>query len=317
MIGYFGKVPGSADFVAHNAAYRDVRELDGWLQGALAWMAEGVADWQAYFDALPTCFFHFRASSGQWLLGGMQSSCDASGRRYPLLIFQRLDVAPGAEGQVGVHTLSETFAGQLGSLLQRTVQGDASVQELHVAIEGLRGLDEADLRLHQRLQGRFLADVRYQDLARALAPGFPEFVASAFALRMQALRQRLQGGEALAAVMPLPAERALKRPAADLWLHWLERGGRAPAKASLLADDFMRPRLWRFARADREAFRLLAGLAPVDARCDVLEAFPQFEPRWAEVTPPAAELDMGTYITCFPGEETGKASATEREGHLW
>lgn len=317
MIGYFGKVPGSADFVAHNAAYQDVRELDGWLQEALAWLAEGVADWQAHFDALPTCFFHFRASNGQWLLGGMQSSRDASGRRYPLLIFQRLAVAPGAEGRVGVHTLSETFAGQLRSLLQRTVHGEASVPDLHGAIEALRGLDEADLRLHQRLQGRFLADVRYLDLARALAPGFPEFVASAFALRMQALRQRLQGGEALSAVMPLPAERALKRPAADLWLHWLERGGRVPAKASLLADDFMRPRLWRFARADREAFRLLAGLAPAEARCDVLEAFPQFEPRWAEVTPPAAELDMATYITRFPDAENGEERATERQGHPW
>ena len=251
MIGYFGKVPGSADFVAHNAAYKDVRELDGWLQSALAWMAECDADWQTHFDALPTCFFHFRASNGYWLLGGMQSSCDASGRRYPLLIFQRLSVAPGVEGSIGAHTLSETFAGQLRDLLQRTVHGDASVHDLHHAIEALRGLGEADLKLHQRLLLRFLDDVRYVDVSQALAPGFPEFIASAFALRMQGLRQRLQRGEALPAVMPLPAERALKRPAADLWLYWLEHAGRVHAKVSLLADDFRRPQRWRFARAEQ------------------------------------------------------------------
>ncbi|MFQ3788483.1 type VI secretion system-associated protein TagF [Halomonas sp. A29] len=314
MIGYFGKVPGSADFVAYNAAYKDVRELDGWLQSALAWMAECDADWQMHFDALPTCFFHFRASNGQWLLGGMQSSCDASGRRYPLLVFQRLSVAPGIEGSIGVHTLSETFAGQLRDLLQRTVHGDASVHDLQHAIEALRGLGEVDLRLHQRLLQRFLDDVRYLDLSQALAPGFPEFITSAFALRMQGLRQRLQRGETLPAVMPLPAERALKRPAADLWLHWLDRGGRTHAKASLLVDDFMRPQLWRFARAEQEVFRLLAGLAPREARCDVLEAFEQFDSQWAHIRPPAVELDIGTYITRFPGEENGGGEHDRMDG---
>lgn len=302
MIGYFGKVPGSADFVAHNAAYKDVRELDSWLQDALAWMAECDAGWHERFDALPMCFFHFRASNGHWLLGGMQSSRDASGRRYPLLVFQRLGVAPGVEGSVGVHTLSETFCGQLRGLLQRLIHGDAGVQELHRSMEELRELGEGDLKLQQRLLQRFLEDVRYSDLSRALNPGFPEFVASAFALRMQGLRQRLLVGEALQAVMPLPAERALKRPAADLWLHWLDRNG-PRAKASLLVDDFMRPQLWRFARTEREAFRLLAGVAPQEARFDVLESFEHFDPQWASVEPPSAELDMGTYITRFPGEE--------------
>ncbi|GEN22973.1 type VI secretion system-associated protein TagF [Halomonas cupida] len=308
MIGYFGKVPGSADFVAHNAAYKDVRELDSWLQHALARMAEHDSDWQDQFDALPTCFFHFRASNGYWLLGGLHSSRDASGRRYPLLIFQRFSVAPQVEGSVGVHTLSETFAGQLRELLQRTVHGEASVDELHQRVDELRGLGDADVKLQQRLLQRFLDDVRFSDLIKALEPSFPEFIANAFALRMQVLRQELKDGARWQAVLPLPAERALKRPAADLWLHWLEHQSPQRAKASLLVDDFMRPRLWRFASADHEAFRLLAGASSRGARIDVLEAFEEFDPRWAEITPPPAELDMGTYITRFPDQENPMGS---------
>lgn len=310
MIGYFGKLPGSADFVAYNAAYKDVRELDDWLQQSLARMAHSESDWVAHYDALPTCFFHYRASNGYWLLGGMQSSSDASGRRYPLLIFQRLSIAPSAEGTLGVHTLSETFCGQLRGLLQRAVHGDGDVHDLQRALEALRGLGEVDLKLHQRLLARYLDDVRYVDVSRALAPGFPEFIDSAFALRMQALRQRLRRGDCVSAVMPVPAECALKRPTADLWLHWLEHGGGTRARASLLVDDFMRPQLWRFASADHDALRLLAGLAPPETRFDVLEAFAHFDPQLAVSTTPEATLDMGTYITRFPGEE----SASELDG---
>lgn len=303
MIGYFGKVPGNADFVACNAAYKDVRELDTWLQQALARMAECDSDWQDQFDALPTCFFHFRASNGYWLLGGLHSSRDASGRRYPLLIFQRLSVARQVDGSVGVHTLSETFAGQLRGLLQRTVHGETSVEELHQCVDELRELGDADLKLHQRLLQRFLEDVRFSDLIKALEPSFPECIANAFALRMQGLRRALQEGARWQAVLPLPAEQALKRPAADLWLHWLEYQSPQRAKASVLTDDFMRPCLWRFASADHEAFRLIAGVASRGARIDVLEAFEAFDPRWAGVTPPSVELDMGTYITRFPDQE--------------
>ncbi|MGS0468016.1 type VI secretion system-associated protein TagF [Cobetia marina] len=64
--------------------------MDGWWQRALNRMAERDEDWQARFDALPLCFFHYRASSGAWLMGAMSPSQDASGRRYPLLVFQRL-----------------------------------------------------------------------------------------------------------------------------------------------------------------------------------------------------------------------------------
>lgn len=195
MIGFFGKAPSSADFVASNASHKDVRELDEWVQSALFRLAESEPQWEALCDAMPTCFFHFRASNGYWLLGGIRMSSDASGRRYPLLIFQRLAVAPEAEGSVGVHTLSEVFCNQIRALLQCVASGEADVQVLHEHLDGWRGLGEADLKLHQRLLERYLRDVRYRDLCEALSPAFPEFVGNAFALRMQALHEGIKHGE--------------------------------------------------------------------------------------------------------------------------
>lgn len=270
MIGFFGKLPGSADFIAHHAGHKDIRELDGWWQRALNRMAERDEDWQARFDAMPLCFFHYRASGGAWLMGAMSPSQDASGRRYPLLVFQRLAVSPVVEGSVGVHTLGETFAGQVRELL-RDVMHCADPQQaqerLLTGIEALRPLDDSDLKLHRRLFARFLEDVRYGDLTRALASGFPDVSASRLTRDMQALRRQsttsaARHGQRGHVALPLPPERALKRPAADLWLHWLEHDNGAPGHISVIVDDFMRPTLVRFTRDDQEALRILAESAP-------------------------------------------------------
>lgn len=265
MIGFFGKLPGSADFIAHHAGHKDIRELDGWWQRALNRMAERDEGWQARFDALPLCFFHYRASGGAWLMGAMTPSQDASGRRYPLLVFQRLAVSPVVEGSLGVHTLSETFAGQLRELL-RDVMHCADPQQaqcrLLKGVEALRELNDSDLKLHRRLFAQFLDDVRYVDLTRALTGGFPEVVPQGFARRMQALRRQLAEGVSECIALPLPPERALKRPAADLWLYWLEHDNGPMARISVIMDDFMRPTLLRFSRDDHDALRILAGTVP-------------------------------------------------------
>ncbi|MEX5695054.1 type VI secretion system-associated protein TagF, partial [Pseudomonas syringae] len=69
MIGCFGKVPASPDFVSLHGAADDVCEFDAWLQGALAALRP-LEDWRELFDGLPLCFFCYRARSGSWLLGG-------------------------------------------------------------------------------------------------------------------------------------------------------------------------------------------------------------------------------------------------------
>lgn len=332
MIGFFGKLPGSADFIAHNASHKDIRELDGWWQRALNRMAERDEDWQAHFDALPLCFFHYRASGGAWLMGAMAPSQDASGRRYPLLVFQRLAVAPVVEGTLGVHTLSETFAGQLRELL-RDVQHFADPQaaqgRLIEGVEALRELDDSDLKLHRRLFARFLDDVRYVDLTRALANGFPEVQPEVFAGRMQALRERVVAGGADRIALPLPPERALKRPAADLWLFWLEHDNGPRARVSVIVDDFMRPRLLRFTRDDHDALRVLsgtvalAGLEAPDRAALERKTLEQED----DVSRPTIDsisaadrvphtLGMGAYIAAITNDTAEHAMAERMTGHL-
>ncbi|WP_122604029.1 type VI secretion system-associated protein TagF, partial [Pseudomonas viridiflava] len=59
MIGCFGKVPASPDFVSLHGASDDVCEFEAWLQGALASMQQSE-DWHTLFDRLPVCFFNYR-----------------------------------------------------------------------------------------------------------------------------------------------------------------------------------------------------------------------------------------------------------------
>lgn len=311
MIGFFGKLPGSADFVAYNAAHKDIRELDGWWQQALHRMAERDEDWQASFDAMPLCFFHYRTSGGAWLMGAMTPSQDASGRRYPLLVFQRLAVSPVVEGSLGVHTLSETFASQLRELLREVMHyADPQAAQGHLinGLEALRELDESDLKLHRRLFVQFLENVRYVDLTRALKGSYPELCGDDLARRMQTLRRQLADGSVTCAALPLPPERALKRPAADLWLYWLEHDNTAPARVSVIVDDFMRPTLLRFAHANHDALRVLAGTATDAMRgeiCDVRSiALPSSGEKTASDT-----LGMGAYIIAAAALEAAQTSS--------
>lgn len=55
MIGCFGKLPASADFVSLHGAAEEVCEFDAWLQGALAAMRHRD-DWPTLFERLPVCF---------------------------------------------------------------------------------------------------------------------------------------------------------------------------------------------------------------------------------------------------------------------
>ncbi|WP_371321869.1 type VI secretion system-associated protein TagF, partial [Pseudomonas alliivorans] len=73
MIGCFGKVPASTDFVSLNGAMSEVCEFDLWLQNGLGRM-QVRDDWRELFDELPVCFFSYRSRTGQWLLGGFISS---------------------------------------------------------------------------------------------------------------------------------------------------------------------------------------------------------------------------------------------------
>ena len=102
------------------------------------------------------CFFSYRARSGNWLLGGLISSRDASGRRYPFFIFQTLK-ASEAEPLVNPFTLGELFSGQIRPLLHMAVQGE-STSALFERIKALRPLQGQDFELFRRVHDKFLVN---------------------------------------------------------------------------------------------------------------------------------------------------------------
>lgn len=163
MIGCFGKLPASADFVSLHGVLPEVAEFDLWLQRTLVDLDQS-AQWQSHFDELPLCYFSFVSTTGAWLLGGVVSSHDSSGRRYPFFIFQL--VRPSDSG-LNAHTLSEVFAAQIKPLLIDASQGlDAA--SVFQQLKALRPWDLADVALYRRVHVKFLDDFELRDVANAL-----------------------------------------------------------------------------------------------------------------------------------------------------
>ncbi|WP_110643763.1 type VI secretion system-associated protein TagF [Salinicola sp. CPA57] len=301
MIGCFGKIPAKADFVGVNAAGAVIQELDQWLQRALVQFLDHE-DWMHRFDALPVCFFHYHARNGSDVMGAMISSGDASGRRYPFFIFQMLKTEGRPSVLPYLHTLGEIFAGQAREILTDSVHGSAPIDPT-VAIEDLRRWTDQDLTLYQRIHERFLQDYSFDDIARSLEWGWPEFIASACLHRLHFALESWRAGSTLAVLLPLPAERGLKRPVADLWQQWVGSACQSGAPVmSLLIDDFMRPRLllmpvWRSAEA---FFEVLSN--PDDRRLciDVLAPFADDEPHPGTLSLPDTRLSLADFMTYFP-----------------
>lgn len=277
MIGCFGKLPSSADFVSLHGAADDVCEFDGWLQTSLAAIHAGE-DWRAQFDRLPVCFFSYRARSGNWLLGGLVSSMDSSQRRYPLFIFQTVKAGDG-EPLVNPFTLSELFCAQIKPLLHLGAQGEQAAV-LFERIKALRPLQGQDFALFRQVHEKFLRNFSLRDIATALGHSWPEFVTNAVLTRLNALRRPLNLAQAPGISLPLPAERGLKNPTADLWVDWLTRmkTGRVSPQVSVLADDFMRPRLLCFpSRSNTGLYTALTDPAGGSEHYDVLADFAAFD----------------------------------------
>ncbi|MCM2130790.1 type VI secretion system-associated protein TagF [Larsenimonas rhizosphaerae] len=239
MIGCFGKIPCRADFVGVNASGEVIRELDQWFQQALLRFLDH-SDWQQRFDALPICYFSYHARAGGNVIGAMISSSDASQRRYPFFIYQMLN-GERIRTLTCQHTLAEISASQIRQILTDAVHGDALIDPIR-ALSELRNWTDQDLVLYQRVNERFLENYSLSDITAAMMWNRPEFVLSACLHRLYYVMQRWQAGSTVAALLPLPAERGLKRPVADLWQQWLGRAcpGGLPVM-SLLIDDFMQP----------------------------------------------------------------------------
>ncbi|MBI6926067.1 type VI secretion system-associated protein TagF [Pseudomonas putida] len=298
MIGCFGKVPASADFVSLNGALPEVCEFDLWLQNGLGRM-QPQADWRERFDALPVCFFCYRTRTGHWLLGGFISSRDTSGRRYPFMVFQSIRMDHDARF-VSPHILCELFAAQIKPLLMQAAQG-ADMAELFGQIKAMRGWTARDLDLYRRVHEKFLHDFNLRDVARALRHSYPEFDTQAGMASLYRLRTALQQAHTAPICLPLPAQSGLKRPMADLWCTLLSRlrGSAGMPDVSVLVDNFMRPGLLCFAsRGSDEVYRLLTGIADTSERHDLLDPLP-YPSSGSPLALPADDLALNDFIARF------------------
>ncbi|WFF43387.1 type VI secretion system-associated protein TagF [Salinicola endophyticus] len=301
MIGCFGKIPTQADFVGVNATGAVIQELDQWLQSALLQFLDHD-DWKHRFDALPVCFFNYHARNGSDVTGAMISSSDASGRRYPFFVFQTLKAEGRPEILPCINTLGEIFAAQARTILTDSVHGASPIDPV-AAIGELRQLNDQDIALYQRIHQRFLLDYSFADVTKALEWGWPEFVSGGCLHRLHYALTRWRAGSTQAVMLPLPAERGLKRPVADLWQQWL--GAACPGGTpvmSLLVDDFMRPRLllmpvWQSAE---QFFEVLSN--PDDRRLciDVLSPFADDEPHPGTLPLPDTRLSLADFMAQFP-----------------
>ncbi|MNC36566.1 hypothetical protein D3C75_850920 [compost metagenome] len=94
----------------------------------------------------------------------------------------------------------------------------------------------------------------------------------------------------------------MKNPTADLWVTWLTHmtPERAVPQISLLADDFMRPRLICFAsRSTCDAYRLLTGIGERSQSYDVLASFDAFDEHHRQHTFAEIDRPLGDVIDRF------------------
>ena len=286
MIGCFGKIPASSDFVSFHGSTAEACEFDSWLQTALAGL-QHHEHWKTVFDQLPVCFFAYRARSGITLLGGLISSRDASARRYPFFIFQAVKPKDAA-AFINPFTLGELFSARIKPLLHLALQGEPQAV-LFKQIEALRPLQSQDFALFDQVHEKFLWNFTLTDISTALNSAAPVRATEVMLARLQATLHARSQAEAPVACLPLPAERGLKNPTADLWVDWLSRldaHQQAPA-VSVLADDFMHPRLYCFgSRAATGLYQALAQAETPEQRAPFTA--PDTAPDTAPATAPKA-----------------------------
>ncbi|QKZ02387.1 type VI secretion system-associated protein TagF [Pseudomonas eucalypticola] len=301
MIGCFGKIPASADFISLHGAGEEVCEFDAWLQSNLAELQQ-LDHWRERFDRLPVCFFYYRARTGHALIGGLISARDSSERRYPFMIFQVVKAGLAAK-IANPYTLAELFSTQIKPLLHLALQGEPAAS-LFARIKELRPLQPQDIDLFGRVQHKFFNDFTLRDIARSLESSYPEFITGAALERLRVLGIEWKTMPLRAATLPLPAERGLKNPVADLWLAWLARLNPVTSlpAVSLLADDFMRPRLLCVPDvAAHCAYRVLTGAGAREERYDLLEPFDVFDEHQQPQKHPDLDLPLSQFMSRFAG----------------
>lgn len=138
VVGWYGKLPLSREFLRRNAAGPEVHALDRWLQESILY-AKGQlgSTWKHEYLQGDSWHFVFCPQGGTRLLvGTLTPSCDAVGREFPFLVFLRAEVSdlPGAPWLVPRHTWS--FLRESRELLRKGFVG-CDLDDVHARLHSL------------------------------------------------------------------------------------------------------------------------------------------------------------------------------------
>lgn len=94
--GCYGKLPIHGDFIRHRAGDPEIDALDQWLQaGILTGRQAAAAAFDATWDATPPARFLYRSPRTRRVYAGVLTpSVDKAGRRFPFLVFARVEARP-------------------------------------------------------------------------------------------------------------------------------------------------------------------------------------------------------------------------------
>lgn len=92
-IGYFGKLPDSADFVKFNAGGQELQVLDKWLQDGISIAKSKLKNnWREFYRKSPPLnFLYSFTGTKNLLIGTMFPSHDKSERDFPFLLFDTIE----------------------------------------------------------------------------------------------------------------------------------------------------------------------------------------------------------------------------------
>jgi type VI secretion system ImpM family protein len=136
-VGCYGKLPIAGDFVRGSEGLPELEQMDAWVQDGMhrshALLGSG---WQDRFDALGDLHFFLAPDrSGTRVVGRLQASRDAAGRRYPFVVAARV---PAGVADRDSHLLLALtrFLADAGDLARQGFPGH-SVLEVIAAVRSL------------------------------------------------------------------------------------------------------------------------------------------------------------------------------------
>lgn len=97
VVGCFGKLPATGDFIRHNAGSDEVGTFDRWLGGAMDFAQRSLGQgFEAAYEQSVGLFIYRGESKGEdlpgrGLVGAWAASRDTVGRNYPMVVFASYD----------------------------------------------------------------------------------------------------------------------------------------------------------------------------------------------------------------------------------